>query len=92
MIAVYCLFVQMEQSISSLAFKGSISEAIVESKNQRKLFLVYISGIFLFVLPYSSMVLLIWISFRWKEKRQFCVYSLVVGECLVQIMVYYVYH
>ncbi|CAK9313706.1 unnamed protein product [Citrullus colocynthis] len=34
----------MEQSISSLAFKGSISEAIVESKNQRKLFLVYISG------------------------------------------------
>ncbi|XP_004140870.1 plant UBX domain-containing protein 11 isoform X2 [Cucumis sativus] len=34
----------MEQSISSLAFKGSIAEAIVESKNQRKLFLVYISG------------------------------------------------
>ncbi|XP_038884781.1 plant UBX domain-containing protein 11 [Benincasa hispida] len=34
----------MEQSISSLAFKGSIAEAIAESKNQRKLFLVYISG------------------------------------------------
>ncbi|XP_023004994.1 plant UBX domain-containing protein 11 isoform X1 [Cucurbita maxima] len=34
----------MEQSISSLAFKGSVAEAIVESKNQRKLFVVYISG------------------------------------------------
>uniref|UniRef100_A0A5B7BW25 UBX domain-containing protein n=1 Tax=Davidia involucrata TaxID=16924 RepID=A0A5B7BW25_DAVIN len=34
----------MERSISSLAFKGSISEAIVEAKRQRKLFVVYISG------------------------------------------------
>ncbi|XP_022150426.1 plant UBX domain-containing protein 11 isoform X2 [Momordica charantia] len=34
----------MEQSLSSLAFKGSIGEAILESKNQRKLFVVFISG------------------------------------------------
>lgn len=34
----------MEQSISSLAFKGSIIEAITEAKRQKKLFLVYISG------------------------------------------------
>ncbi|XP_059653929.1 plant UBX domain-containing protein 11 isoform X2 [Cornus florida] len=34
----------MEQSISSLAFKGSIIEAITEAKGQRKLFVVYISG------------------------------------------------
>lgn len=44
----YCLFVQMEQSLSSLAFKGSIGEAILESKNQRKLFVVFISGKFCF--------------------------------------------
>ncbi|XP_042751740.1 plant UBX domain-containing protein 11 isoform X1 [Lactuca sativa] len=37
-------FVQMEQSVSSLAFKGSIIEAITEAKRQKKLFLVYISG------------------------------------------------
>ncbi|KAI3496650.1 hypothetical protein L1887_39021 [Cichorium endivia] len=36
--------IQMEQSISSLAFKGSIIEAITEAKRQKKLFLVYISG------------------------------------------------
>ncbi|KAL8227302.1 hypothetical protein R6Q57_017134 [Mikania cordata] len=34
----------MEQSISSLAFKGSIIEAITEAKRQKKLFVVYISG------------------------------------------------
>ncbi|KAI7739014.1 hypothetical protein M8C21_030547 [Ambrosia artemisiifolia] len=34
----------MEQSISSLAFKGSINEAITEAKRQKKLFVVYISG------------------------------------------------
>ncbi|XP_042517262.1 plant UBX domain-containing protein 11 [Macadamia integrifolia] len=34
----------MERSISLFAFKGSISEAIVEAKRQRKLFVVYISG------------------------------------------------
>ncbi|XP_043710016.1 plant UBX domain-containing protein 11 isoform X2 [Telopea speciosissima] len=34
----------MERSISLLTFKGSISEAIVEAKRQRKLFVVYISG------------------------------------------------
>ncbi|KAM0024941.1 putative Ubiquitin-like domain, UBX domain, Ubiquitin-like domain superfamily [Helianthus debilis subsp. tardiflorus] len=35
---------KMEQSISSLAFKGSINEAIIEAKRQKKLFVVYISG------------------------------------------------
>nr|GEV55366.1 hypothetical protein [Tanacetum cinerariifolium] len=35
---------KMEQSISSLAFKGSIIEAITEAKRQKKLFVVYISG------------------------------------------------
>ncbi|XP_074341441.1 plant UBX domain-containing protein 11 isoform X2 [Apium graveolens] len=34
----------MEQSISSLAFKGSVTEAIFEAKRQKKLFVVYISG------------------------------------------------
>ncbi|KAJ0778584.1 putative Thioredoxin-like superfamily [Helianthus annuus] len=34
----------MEQAISSLAFKGSINEAIIEAKRQKKLFVVYISG------------------------------------------------
>nr|GLL41526.1 plant UBX domain-containing protein 11 isoform X1 [Ipomoea trifida] len=34
----------MEQSLSSLAFKGSIGEAITEAKQQKKLFVVYISG------------------------------------------------
>lgn len=34
----------MEQSLCSLAYKGSIPEAITEAKNQRKLFVVYISG------------------------------------------------
>eukprot|EP00268_Persea_americana_P031914 TRINITY_DN31187_c0_g1_i1.p1 TRINITY_DN31187_c0_g1~~TRINITY_DN31187_c0_g1_i1.p1 ORF type:complete len:635 (+),score=133.39 TRINITY_DN31187_c0_g1_i1:183-1907(+) len=34
----------MESSTASLTFKGSIPEAIVEAKNKRKLFLVYISG------------------------------------------------
>ncbi|KAK1435265.1 hypothetical protein QVD17_01026 [Tagetes erecta] len=37
-------FYRMEQSISSLAFKGSIAEAINEAKRQKKLFVVYISG------------------------------------------------
>lgn len=34
----------MEHSISSLAFKGSVIEAISEAKRQKKLFVVYISG------------------------------------------------
>ncbi|XP_068665489.1 plant UBX domain-containing protein 11 [Aristolochia californica] len=34
----------MESSISSLTFKGCISEAISEAKEKKKLFLVYISG------------------------------------------------
>lgn len=34
----------MESSTASLTFKGSIPEAIVEAKNKRKLFLVYVSG------------------------------------------------
>nr|XP_043627385.1 plant UBX domain-containing protein 11 [Erigeron canadensis] len=34
----------MDQSVSSLAFKGSILEAITEAKRQKKLFVVYISG------------------------------------------------
>ncbi|GMP86447.1 hypothetical protein CsSME_00039221 [Camellia sinensis var. sinensis] len=34
----------MERSISSLAYKGSIVEAIAEAKRQKKIFLVYISG------------------------------------------------
>ncbi|KAL2470190.1 Plant UBX domain-containing protein 11 [Abeliophyllum distichum] len=35
---------EMEQSLSSLAFKGSITEAIAEAKQQKKLFVVYTSG------------------------------------------------
>ncbi|KAK1379260.1 Ubiquitin supergroup [Heracleum sosnowskyi] len=35
---------KMEQSLSSLTFRGSVTEAISEAKRQRKLFLVYISG------------------------------------------------
>ncbi|GJS68995.1 STRUBBELIG-receptor family 7-like protein isoform X2 [Tanacetum coccineum] len=35
----------MEQSISSLAFKGSIIEAITEARRQKKLFVVYISDV-----------------------------------------------
>ncbi|KAM7489970.1 hypothetical protein LguiB_027454 [Lonicera macranthoides] len=34
----------MERAISSLAFNGSIAEAVVEAKRQKKLFVVYISG------------------------------------------------
>ncbi|XP_065867618.1 plant UBX domain-containing protein 11 isoform X4 [Euphorbia lathyris] len=34
----------METSLSALAYKGSIPEAILESKKQKKLFVVYISG------------------------------------------------
>ncbi|KAK3204541.1 hypothetical protein Dsin_018587 [Dipteronia sinensis] len=34
----------MEQSLSSLTYKGSISEAILEATNQKKLLVVYISG------------------------------------------------
>ncbi|PIN21715.1 Ubiquitin regulatory protein UBXD2 [Handroanthus impetiginosus] len=35
---------RMEQSLSSLAFKGSITEAISEAKRQKKLFVVYTAG------------------------------------------------
>ncbi|KAG8375942.1 hypothetical protein BUALT_Bualt09G0011400 [Buddleja alternifolia] len=35
---------KMEQSLSSLAFRGSIVEAIAEAKRQKKLFVVYASG------------------------------------------------
>ncbi|XP_062144624.1 plant UBX domain-containing protein 11 isoform X2 [Alnus glutinosa] len=34
----------MEHSLSLLTFKGSITEAIIEAKRQKKLFVVYISG------------------------------------------------
>ncbi|XP_057778990.1 plant UBX domain-containing protein 11 isoform X2 [Salvia miltiorrhiza] len=34
----------MEYSLSSLAFRGSITEAIAESKQQKKLFVVYTAG------------------------------------------------
>lgn len=34
----------MDQSLSSLTFKGSIAEAIAEAKQQKKLFVVYTSG------------------------------------------------
>ncbi|KAL5539526.1 hypothetical protein UlMin_045181 [Ulmus minor] len=34
----------MEQSLSSITYKGSIAAAIAEAKNQKKLFVVYISG------------------------------------------------
>ncbi|KDP42865.1 hypothetical protein JCGZ_23807 [Jatropha curcas] len=34
----------MENSLSELTYKGSIPEAILESKKQKKLFVVYISG------------------------------------------------
>ncbi|KAI4334757.1 hypothetical protein L6164_013469 [Bauhinia variegata] len=36
--------IEMEHSLSSLTFKGSIPQAIAEAKTQRKLFAVYISG------------------------------------------------
>jgi hypothetical protein len=39
---------QMKGSISSFTYKGSIAEAILESKKQKKLFVVYISGNFIF--------------------------------------------
>ncbi|KAF9663271.1 hypothetical protein SADUNF_Sadunf17G0020900 [Salix dunnii] len=39
-----CGAVKMESSISAVTFKGSIPEAILESKKQKKLFVVYISG------------------------------------------------
>ncbi|KAJ6866196.1 hypothetical protein NC652_037678 [Populus alba x Populus x berolinensis] len=35
---------KMESSISAVTYKGSIPEAILESKKQKKLFVVYISG------------------------------------------------
>ncbi|KAK3119895.1 hypothetical protein QOZ80_9AG0677360 [Eleusine coracana subsp. coracana] len=34
----------MEQTVNSLAYKGSISDAINQSRQQKKLFVVYISG------------------------------------------------
>ncbi|KAI3459753.1 hypothetical protein Pfo_016416 [Paulownia fortunei] len=34
----------MEQSLSSLAFRGSIAESIAEAKRQKKLFVVYTAG------------------------------------------------
>ncbi|KAE8691994.1 Ubiquitin-like superfamily protein, putative isoform 3 [Hibiscus syriacus] len=34
---------EMSESLSSITFKGSIPEAILEAKNQKKLFVVYIS-------------------------------------------------
>jgi hypothetical protein len=40
----FSLCEQMEQSLSLLTFKGSITEAIIEAKRQKKLFVVYISG------------------------------------------------
>jgi hypothetical protein len=43
-VKVFILSRQMEQSLPSLTFKGSITEAIVEAKRQKKLFVVYISG------------------------------------------------
>ncbi|GMN31258.1 hypothetical protein TIFTF001_044559 [Ficus carica] len=39
-----CVLKQMEQSLSSLTYKGSIPAAIAEAKKQRKLFVIYISG------------------------------------------------
>ncbi|GMI90088.1 hypothetical protein like AT2G43210 [Hibiscus trionum] len=35
---------ERSETLSSLTFKGSIPEAIIEAKNQKKLFVVYISG------------------------------------------------
>ncbi|KAE8653797.1 Ubiquitin-like superfamily protein, putative isoform 3 [Hibiscus syriacus] len=35
---------ERSESLSSITFKGSIPEAILEAKNQKKLFVVYISG------------------------------------------------
>ncbi|XWS09290.1 hypothetical protein CRYUN_Cryun40dG0073100 [Craigia yunnanensis] len=35
---------EKSESLSSLTYKGSIPEAILEAKNQKKLFVVYISG------------------------------------------------
>lgn len=36
----------MVQTLSSFTFKGSITEAIIEAKQQKKLFVVYVSGTF----------------------------------------------
>lgn len=41
---------KMESSISSLTYNGSISEAITEARQQKKLFLVYISGTYTVIL------------------------------------------
>jgi hypothetical protein len=41
---IFPLCEQMEHSLSLLTFKGSITEAIIEAKRQKKLFVVYISG------------------------------------------------
>ncbi|KAL6526687.1 hypothetical protein OROGR_015777 [Orobanche gracilis] len=35
----------MEQPLSSLAFRGSVIEAIAEAKLQKKLFVVYTAGV-----------------------------------------------
>lgn len=48
-----CVLKQMEQSLSSLTYKGSIPAAIAEAKNQRKLFVVYISGLFFVLILFS---------------------------------------
>lgn len=56
------MFVQMESSTASLTFKGSIPEAIVEAKNKRKLFLVYISG----KLDSYNPLLIVCLGFSWE--------------------------
>jgi hypothetical protein len=55
---IFPLCEQMEHSLSLLTFKGSITEAIIEAKRQKKLFVVYISGKRLFQI--ISTVLLLW--------------------------------
>jgi hypothetical protein len=52
----------MESSISAVTYKGSIPEAILESKKQKKLFVVYISGTLPFLLVhcfYGIMLILL---------------------------------
>ncbi|GJN28147.1 hypothetical protein PR202_gb16235 [Eleusine coracana subsp. coracana] len=51
----------MERTVNSLAYKGSISDAINQSRQQKKLFVVYISGVYtqlLLVYPIDRMIYL----------------------------------
>jgi hypothetical protein len=64
---IFPLCEQMEPSLSMLSFKGSIIEAIIEAKRQKKLFVVYISGKHFFHMISIVLLLQIFLStdVRW---------------------------